>query len=50
MGPGLSLLILGVLFLVNEGLGQKGAFEQILDVNSGKGWPTTMVFYCFGLQ
>ena len=34
----LSLLVIGALLLTKRGLGQKGAFEQILDVNLGKGW------------
>jgi len=34
----LSLLVIGTLLLTKRGIGQKGAFEQILDVNLGKGW------------
>jgi len=34
----LSLLVIGALLLTKGGLGEKGAFEQILDVNLGKGW------------
>jgi len=34
----LSLLVIGALLLTKRGFGQKGAFEQILDVNLGKGW------------
>lgn len=35
----LSLLVIGALLLTKRGLGQKGAFEQILDVNLGKDNP-----------
>lgn len=37
MNPRLTILLLGALLLANESLGEKGAFEQILDVNLGKG-------------
>ncbi len=40
----LSLLVIGVLLLTKRGLGEKGAFEQILDVNLGKGWFTAIHF------
>jgi len=33
----LSLLVLGGLLLAKGGLGEKGAFERILDVNLGNG-------------
>lgn len=36
MNP-LSLLVLGSLLLAEGGLGEKGAFERILDVNLGNG-------------
>jgi len=32
-----SLLVIGGLLLARGGLGEKGAFERILDVNLGKG-------------
>jgi len=35
----LSLLVIGTLLLTKRGIGQKGAFEQILDVNLGKDDP-----------
>lgn len=44
MSPQLYLLVLGALLLTKRGLGQKGAFEQILDVNLGKGWFAAIVF------
>lgn len=37
MIPKQSLLLLGILLLATEGALGKGAFEQILDVNLGKG-------------
>lgn len=36
MGP-FSLFVLGALLLAEGGLGEKGAFERILEVNLGKG-------------
>lgn len=44
MSPQLYLLVLGALLLTKRGLGQKGAFEQILDVNLGQGWFAAIVF------
>lgn len=41
----LSLLVLGALLLTRRGLAQKGAFEQILDVNLGKGWFAAKIFH-----
>ncbi|XP_078359766.1 zinc metalloproteinase nas-15-like [Oculina patagonica] len=38
MGP-LSLFVLGALLLAEGGLGEKGAFERILEVNLGKDMP-----------
>ena len=40
----LSLVVIGALLLTKRGLAQKGAFEQILDVNLGKGWFTAIYF------
>ena len=40
----LFLSVIGALLLTKRGLGQKGAFEQILDVNLGKGWFAAIYF------
>ena len=40
----LSLVVIGALLLTKRGLTQKGAFEQILDVNLGKGWLAAIYF------
>ena len=44
MNPQLSLLVLCALLLTRRGLAQKGAFEQILDVNLGKGLFAAKIF------
>lgn len=38
-----SVLVFGALLLAKGGLGEKGAFEKILDINQGKGLFETYV-------
>ena len=46
----LSLVVIGALLLTKRGLTQKGAFEQILDVNLGKGWLAAIYFQFYFRQ
>ena len=45
MTPKLSLLVFGAILLAEQSMAEKGAFEQILDVNFGKGLLVTKVLY-----